>query len=83
MLNDSLRSHLTDKILPFWDALADMDRGGWYGWMDYDLKVNREAHKGCILNSRILWSYATAYRVLGDEKYLAMAKHALAFMSRF
>ena len=83
MLTEELRSHLTGKILPFWAGLADEENGGFYGWVDKNLVVNRAAHKGCILNSRILWTFATAARVLGDAAWLQQARHALRFMERF
>ena len=83
MLVNEMKQHLTQKILPFWEKLTDWDRGGWYGYVDKDLNVHVDAHKGCILNSRVLWTFATAARVLGDEGYLTYARHALKFMERF
>ena len=83
MLVNEMKQHLTEKILPFWQNLADWERGGWYGYVDKDLNVKKDAHKGCILNSRVLWTFATAARVLKDEKYLDYARHALKFMERF
>lgn len=83
MLENEMQLHLTQKVLPFWERLTDWTRGGWYGYVDKDLNVVRDAHKGCILNSRILWTFATAARVLGEEKYLDYARHALRFMVRF
>ena len=83
MMVNEMRQHLTQKILPFWQNLTDWERGGWFGYVDKDLNVHHDAHKGCILNSRVLWTFATAYRVLGDAEYLAYARHALAFMERF
>lgn len=78
-----MKAHLTDKVLPFWMNLADEVNGGYYGFVDQDLTVDKAAHKGCILNSRILWTFATAARVLGEEKYLAYARRALDFMAKF
>ena len=78
-----LRDHLTEKILPFWANLTDGENGGFYGWVDKNLVVNKAAHKGCILNSRILWTFATAARVLEDESWLEQARQALDFMDRF
>ena len=83
MLKNELRQHLENKILPFWMNLADEENGGFYGYMDQDLKVDKAAHKGCILNSRTLWSFSTAARVLGEEKYIPYARRALDFMERF
>ena len=78
-----MKQHLTAKILPFWEKLTDWELGGWYGYVDKDLNVHKDAHKGCILNSRLLWTFSTAARVLGEEKYLEYARHALRFMERF
>ena len=83
MLVNEMKRHLTEKILPFWEKLTDWELGGWYGYVDKDLNVKLDAHKGCILNSRLLWTFATAARVLGEEKYLEYARHALRFMVRF
>lgn len=83
MLTNEMKTHLTQKILPFWQGLTDWERGGWYGYVDKDLNVIKDSHKGCILNSRVLWTFATAARVLNDEGYLTYARHALAFMERF
>lgn len=68
MLRDELRNHLCDRLLPFWEALRDARHGGFYGWMDSGLKVDTEAEKGCILNSRILWFFSNASLCLGTAE---------------
>ena len=83
MLKDELRSHLTQKILPFWQKLEDRENGGWYGYVDKELNVKKDADKGCILNSRILWTFSTAARELQDPSYLQDAEYAYAFLRRF
>lgn len=55
------KEHLLGKITPFWRSLRDDERGGWYGYVSYDLKTDREAVKGCILNSRITWFFSNVY----------------------
>ncbi len=65
MLSDELREHLCNCLIPFWIKLQDTEHGGYYGWMDSDLHVDREAVKGCILNSRILWFFSNAAMCLG------------------
>ena len=62
--------HLARKILPFWEKLKDETNGGFYGYVDKDLNVQREADKGCILHGRILWTFATAARVLEKKERL-------------
>jgi mannobiose 2-epimerase len=71
---------LLKDIIPFWKGLRDDVYGGYYGWMDYDLTVDRKAVKGCILNSRITWFFSNAYTLLKDESLLEEAKHGFAFM---
>ncbi len=83
MLNEEIREHLERKILPFWMGMADEENGGFFGYMDNSLTVDRMADKGCILNSRILWTFSEAARVLDREKYLPFARQAYQFMSRF
>lgn len=58
--------HLTKKIIPFWNSIRDDENGGWYGYVDYDLGINKKAVKGCILNSRIMWFYSNAYMLFRD-----------------
>lgn len=80
MLASEVKEHLLKNIIPFWKNLRDDEFGGYYGYMDYDLRVDKKAVKGCILNSRIMWFFSNAYTLLGDESLLAEAKHGFAFM---
>ena len=83
MLNKEIRAQLEQKILPFWMNLKDAEYGGFYGFMDNHLILNRMADKGCILNSRILWTFSEAARLLDGEKYTPFAKQAYRFLERF
>ena len=78
-----VRNHLINDIIPFWKGLRDDEFGGYYGYMDYDLSVDKKAEKGCILNSRILWFFSNAYTLLKDESLLDEARHAYSFMKDF
>ncbi len=78
-----VRNHLVNDIIPFWKGLRDDEFGGYYGYMDYDLHVDKKAEKGCILNSRILWFFSNAYTILKDVSLLDEAKHAYEFMKDF
>lgn len=82
MLADKCRKELTERILPFWNKLRDDENGGFYGFMDNDLQVNKTADKGVILTSRILWFYSSCYRVLNDDYLLDNAKHAYEFLKK-
>lgn len=80
MLANEMREHVTQVLLPFWKNLKDGEFGGFYGYMGYDLKLDKRAEKGCILNSRILWFFSNAYLTLGDESALPWARHAYLFL---
>ena len=67
MLQDEMKTHLLKKLIPFWERLRDEEYGGYYGFMDSDLQVDKKAVKGCILNSRILWFFSNACICLGEE----------------
>lgn len=82
-IRSEAHAHLTGKLIPFWQALRDTRHGGYYGFIDFDLHVDRQAPKGCILNSRILWFFSKAYQALGDPALLEHARHAYAFADRF
>ncbi len=77
---EQIKRHLTEDVIPFWKGLKDEKFGGFYGALDYKLKLHRKADKGCILNSRILWFFANAYLTLGDESCLKEADHAYEFL---
>lgn len=79
-MTEEIREHLIGNIIPFWKNLRDDEYGGYYGYMDFDLNVDKKAVKGCILNSRITWFFSNAYMLLKDESLLAEAKHGFAFM---
>lgn len=80
---EEMRVHLTEGIIPFWEKLKDETNGGFFGYMGPDLKVDRKAVKGCILNSRILWFFSNAYLTLRDPALLADAEHAYRFMKQY
>ena len=59
---------LENNILRFWlDNMQDRETGGFYGRMDGRMQLYPKAERGAILNARILWSFAAAYRVLSSH----------------
>ena len=80
MLKTKAQEHLYNIILPFWEGLKDDKYGGYYGYMDFDLNIDKDAVKGCILNSRILWFFSNVYLVTKDSSVLPYATHAFEFM---
>lgn len=74
-------STLEDNILRFWlDKMVDTERGGFYGKMDAEGVVDKDATKGAILTGRILWTMAAAYRITQNPEYLTAATHAKRFL---
>ena len=66
-----------NNILRFWqDRMVDREHGGFYGRIDANEVLHKDAEKGAILNARILWSFSAAYRVLKKPEYLQMATRA-------
>ena len=79
--SECLKTELVDNILPFWMLRMKDASGGFYGRMDGKGTVYRDAERGAILNARILWTFALAYRVLGREEYLESALHSFRYMT--
>lgn len=75
-----IAAHLSGDLIPFWEGLKDSEYGGYYGYLSYDLQLDRQAEKGCILNSRILWFFSNAYRMFGEEHLREHAQHAYRFL---
>jgi len=70
-----------ENILPFWQGMADKENGGFYGEADFYGSPNKTAAKGCILNSRVLWTFSAAYRIFGGDAYRACAQRARDYLS--
>lgn len=83
MLKEKVTENLNQCILPFWKGMIDKDFGGYYGLLDFDLKLDKKAVKGCILNSRILWFFSNVYLTTKDASVLPYADHAFEFLKTY
>ncbi len=81
-MNTEISKELLHHIVPFWNELKD-DRGGFYGSVDFNLNLDKNAVKGVILNSRILWFYSNVFLTIRDKAALAPACHAYNFLKRY
>lgn len=79
-MHEEIKNELVNHIIPFWESLKDDENGGYYGLLDYNLKLDKKAEKGCILNSRILWFFSSCYIQLKDKNILSYANHAFEFL---
>ena len=81
MMKREMQDVLENNILPFWlEKMKDEENGGFYGRMDGNNQLHPEAEKGAILNARILWTFAAAYRVLQNEELLDAATRAKDYL---
>ena len=67
-------------VLTFFAENAFAPDGGYYGRVDQQLVPDPEAERLLVLGARLVWSYAAAYRVLGEKKYLDLAVRQLKYM---
>lgn len=76
------KEELETHILPFWmNRMADHEHGGFYGQMTGENVIHPFAPKSGVLNTRILWTFSAAYRILKNEKYLQTAIRARQYLS--
>jgi mannobiose 2-epimerase len=73
---------LINNILPFWiTKMQDTEHGGFYGRIDGNDILHPQANKGAVLNARILWTFAAAYRLLNKPEYLHIAQRAFDYIT--
>jgi mannobiose 2-epimerase len=78
-----IERELLDNILPFWmKHTVDESNGGFYGAVMNNWQVQNDAPRSAILCARIIWTYATAYRLYKDKQYLRMAERAYDYLKR-
>ena len=71
-----LTDELTQNILHFWQTKMKDENGGFFGQMTGQNELQKSAARGGILNARILWTFSSAARILGNDAYKANAEHA-------
>lgn len=78
---NGFKKELEENILSFWiEKMPDKENGGFYGQIDGNNQLHPKANKGAILNARILWTFSSAYRILGKPEYLEMAQRAYDYI---
>ncbi|NDV60569.1 AGE family epimerase/isomerase [Bacteroides sp. 519] len=81
---EELYNELTSNILPYWiNKLTDNENGGFYGRIDGQENLHKQANKGVVLNARILWTFSAAYRANKHPQYLETATRAYNYMKDF
>ncbi|MGF1638615.1 MAG: AGE family epimerase/isomerase [Cyclobacteriaceae bacterium] len=83
-LSRETRDELLQNILPYWiDKMPDQENEGFYGRIDGFNNLHKDAAKGIILNTRILWTFSAACRLFRRDEYLATAHQALAYIIKY
>lgn len=78
-----LQSELANT-LSFWiKNTIDTENGGFVGEITSDNKITRNASKGAVLNTRILWTFSSAYRYDPKPEYLQMAQRAYDYILKY
>jgi mannobiose 2-epimerase len=81
ILASAMQRDLRDNVLPFWmRQVRDERHGGFLGRIADDLTVDPNGPKGGVLNARILWTFAAAFRRYGDLAYRETADRALSYL---
>src|SRR6187431_3111512 len=69
------------QILSYWmHYTLDIENGGFYGKINSNNVVTGGAPKGSVLNARILWAFAAAYRQTKHQPYLEIANRAFQYI---
>jgi len=82
---ERIETDLRQNILPFWrQHVMDREHRTFFGSLTNDLVLDRGVTRGALLTTRILWTYAAAYRRYRDAASLEMADFAYAdLLARF
>ncbi|MBQ3606927.1 MAG: AGE family epimerase/isomerase [Bacteroidales bacterium] len=79
-LASQVKKEITGNILPYWMERMCSPDGGFYGQITGQEELHAEAPVGNIMTARVLWTFASAYRIFGNPEYLAMAEKAKKFI---
>jgi len=75
-------SELKD-LMDFYIEHAQDPEGGFYGAVTREFEPVKDADRALVLNGRLLWTFAAAYRVLRDPRYLEMANRAKEYIQKY
>lgn len=66
-LASELKKELVEDILPYWTSKMCSPSGGLLGRIDGHETPDSDAPLGNIMTARVLWTFASAYRVLKED----------------
>lgn len=72
------------QILKYWTSQTiDIKNGGFVGERDHFNKIVKNASKGIILNSRILWSFSAATNYYKSATYIPFCERSFNYLKDF
>jgi len=72
------------RLGAWWSANAlDEENGGFVGEIDVNNQRRKNAEKGIILNSRILWFFSEVCRFTGNAEYKTLATKAYEYICNY
>jgi mannobiose 2-epimerase len=72
---------LEENILKFWiEKATDREHGGTIGWLDREGRAIEPGTKSLVQQTRVVWTFAAAYREFPEPKYQEAAEHTLKFL---
>jgi len=78
-----LRRHLLDAILGFWENHSiDREHGGFLTLLNRDGSSYAGGEKYLVMQTRMIYSFATGYRLSGEERHLKHAEQGVEFLLR-
>ena len=79
-LQQSARRDLEHNILPFWLKYSiDTQNGGFVGRITNNNIPQPDAHKGLVLNTRILWTFSAAHMFDSKPAYVKASRRAYEY----
>ncbi len=84
-LKKRVKKVLFENILPFWlEYSVDNEQGGFWGRVANEGVPVKNAPKGLILNTRILWTFSALYKKYADPVFIDFANRAYQYtMEKF
>jgi len=72
------------RIMEYWiNYTPDKEREGFYGRVDKDNVPDKNADKGIVVTSRILWTFSAAHQLFPNKEYPVLAKRAYDYLVKY
>lgn len=84
-LRERALKNAKECIFPFWTSeyILDQENGGFYGRVTLDMEIIPEEPRALVLTGRMVYAFANAYRMFGDEVCLDRAKRGFEYLMKY